>query len=382
MTKRIDRVELRGKLPARREPYWLRLSEGRHVGFRLITKASEGTWLARHYDGTRYSFQPLGDFASLAEKERFDAAKAAAEKWFEHLNLGGATKAGTVGDACSSYVEHLKLEKSEGAADAAQGYYRRLILGDEGARADPIAAVDLAKVTRPHFEAWRKRVRKAAGSDSSFNRALTPVRAALNYAKSIGKVATDQAWREALKPIKAAGKRRELYLDAGDRAKLIDSATAEASRYLNTLRLLPLRPGDVASLHVSHFDVRQGTLSIPAGKTDRRAILLSAAAIAHFKECAKGKLPAAWLVSRDDGRQWKKEAWRDEIKLAAAAAHLPSGTVAYTLRHSVITDLVTNGLDLFSVAQISGTSVAMIEKHYGHLQKKHARAALEALAKM
>ena len=45
-----------------------------------------------------------------------------------------------------------------------------------------------------------------------------------------------------------------------------------------------------------------------------------------------------------------------------------------------ITDLVVNGLDLLTVAQISGTSVAMIEKHYGHLQADRAAAALAMLA--
>ena len=100
----------------------------------------------------------------------------------------------------------------------------------------------------------------------------------------------------------------------------------------------------------------------------------------QFKECAKGKLPGAWLVSRADGGQWRKEAWRDEIKLAAAGAKLPKATVAYTLRHSVITDLVKGGLDLFHVAKLAGTSILMIEKHYGQLQNEHAREALKRLS--
>ena len=57
-----------------------------------------------------------------------------------------------------------------------------------------------------------------------------------------------------------------------------------------------------------------------------------------------------------------------------------AGVVAYTLRHSTITDLVQGGLDLLTVAQVSGTSVAMIEKHYGHLQRDRAAAALAGLA--
>jgi site-specific recombinase XerD len=52
----------------------------------------------------------------------------------------------------------------------------------------------------------------------------------------------------------------------------------------------------------------------------------------------------------------------------------------YTLRHSTITDLVHGGLDLLTVAQISGTSVRMVEAHYGHLRSEVAATALERLA--
>jgi len=55
------------------------------------------------------------------------------------------------------------------------------------------------------------------------------------------------------------------------------------------------------------------------------------------------------------------------------------GGMPYTFRHSVITDLVHQGLDLLSVAQLAGTSVRMIEQHYGHLRATVALPALAAL---
>ena len=115
-------------------------------------------------------------------------------------------------------------------------------------------------------------------------------------------------------------------------------------------------------------------------KTEARIIPLSSEALEHFKACAKNKLPAAWLVSRADGSQWKKTAWGNEIKLAASAAKLPKAVVGYTLRHSVITDLVVGGLDLFTVAKLAGTSIKMVEAYYGHLVDEHARKALQKLA--
>jgi integrase len=87
------------------------------------------------------------------------------------------------------------------------------------------------------------------------------------------------------------------------------------------------------------------------------------------------------LIPRVDGAAWRKEDWKTEVKLAAAAAKLPSAIVAYTLRHSVITDLVTKtSLPLLAIAHIAGTSVRMIEKHYGHLRDDIATSALATLA--
>lgn len=62
------------------------------------------------------------------------------------------------------------------------------------------------------------------------------------------------------------------------------------------------------------------------------------------------------------GRLQMTDAWKHPIKHAAATNKLPDGFSAYTLRHSVITDLVRGGLPVLTVAQLAGTSVAMIER--------------------
>ena len=66
------------------------------------------------------------------------------------------------------------------------------------------------------------------------------------------------------------------------------------------------------------------------------------------------------------------------MKDAVSAAKL-RGCTCYTIRHSVITDMIHTGTDPLTVAQLSGTSVLMIEKHYGHLTHDHARDALARL---
>jgi site-specific recombinase XerD len=75
-----------------------------------------------------------------------------------------------------------------------------------------------------------------------------------------------------------------------------------------------------------------------------------------------------------------KDAWKHPIKDAVNAAKLRNALAPYTLRHSAITDLIRGGLPALTVEQLSGTSVAMIERHYGHLVRNDAEEALATLS--
>jgi site-specific recombinase XerD len=64
------------------------------------------------------------------------------------------------------------------------------------------------------------------------------------------------------------------------------------------------------------------------------------------------------------------------VREAAAEAELPAGTCLYTLRHCFVTQAIQDGLSILDVARLVGTSVMMIEKHYGHLVHGVARERL------
>lgn len=389
MAVRIDTVASRDKLKPRRESYWQRVRKGCFIGYRKMTASGHGTWMARardEDDGTKQLFKPLGEFADLPDHLRFDAATKAALAWFDHLGRGGTAVTSTVADACSRYVRHLTATKTERAAKDAEARFKNYVLNNA-----KLATTELPKLTPAQLEAWRKSLRdlptRSGGnrgkqrSDSTLNRDMTCFRAALNLAYLDGLLTTDYAWRSKLRPIKNADQRRELYLDRAQRLKFIEKSPADLAAFLRGLCQLPLRPGALAKLKAGDFDKRLKVLKIGQDKSGKdRRIKLPEVTAELFEAAAKGKLPTAPLLSRADGKAWNKDAWKWPVKEAVKEAGLPDGTTAYTLRHSVISDLVHDGLDLLTVAQISGTSVAMIERHYGHLRSDVAAGALARLA--
>ena len=87
------------------------------------------------------------------------------------------------------------------------------------------------------------------------------------------------------------------------------------------------------------------------------------------------------MCARANGAAWDKDSWKYPFKDAVIAAGLPAAATAYALRHSTITDLIAiHRLDTMTVAVLSGTSISMIEKHYGHLLHDRAATGLAALA--
>ena len=381
----LSKVGARDTLRARREPYWQRLRPGCFLGYRPSAKGGAGSWIARAYDdgGRNYRVKALGSYVDHPARDRFGQAKLDAEKYAWEVERGyeSEERLQTVGDACR------RLAKSHKEAG---DRFRRHVYSD------PVAKVKLTKLRRIHLASWRARLeatpalvsRRKKGvpvtrprSPATVNRDMAVLRMALGAVLPLGPPNTEAAWQEALKPVKNAVKRRTLYLNRDQRRALAEAVDSEAEPFVRALCLLPLRPGAVAALTVDDFDKQTAELTICKDKSGHgRRIVVPKKAARLFAAAAKGKPRTSPLFTMKNGKAWQREYWRHAIIDAAKAAKMPGNVVAYTLRHSTITDLVTAGLPLLTIAQISGTSAEMIEKHYGHLVRDAAVEALASLA--
>lgn len=334
-----------------------------------------GTWIAR-----RRNEQGKQEYRALGSHETYDDAKAEAEQWARNVEHGVTTKRTTVKEACALYVIHLRLHKGAASAKDAEGRFRRLV--DE----KPIGHLALDKLRTSHLKTWVAEIVDADAHEDeddlrrakdSANRNLSSLKAALNLALKDRLVATDAGWKTVV-PFHGVGQRRKAILDANQRKALFAACPSDLARLARGLLMTAVRCGELAAANVADFDKEQGTISL-SGKTGKRTVAVSSAAIALFTECSKDRIANAPLFARADGERWNKDMWKKVLREAVTAAKLPDDVVMYTLRHTAISEMILAGMDSFIVATLAGTSVAMIEKHYGHLRTKETRRMLDAV---
>ncbi|GGD58510.1 hypothetical protein GCM10007235_33570 [Pseudoxanthomonas indica] len=162
---------------------------------------------------------------------------------------------------------------------------------------------------------------------------------------------------------------------------MLEQMPPDLRAFARVLCNVPLRPGALAHVNVEDINLATGEAVIRKDKAGAgRRFVVPKVVLELARAHSKNKLPRTPLFTRWDGMPWNKDSWKDGFKKAAAAAGLPANTSMYSLRHSAITDLATGGMDLMNLAHVAGTSLLMIQKHYGHLRADQAVAHMDRIA--
>ena len=377
MGTKIDSKTARERLKPRREPYWHKVRDGLHLGYRRI-ESGEGTWIGRSTTSTKKTYRALGQFSDSPGRPAFEAATKALKGWSDGADAGIEDFDTIVEGACKAYVTARRTEKGDANADDADGRFRRLVYGTS------FGTIRLDKLTPAKVRAWRDaQVPSGVDEDTSrrakdsANRNLATLKAALNLALRDRLVQSDAGWK-SIDKFSDVGRRRELFLDRAQRAALLDACPSGLREIVEGLMLTALRPGELAAATVDDFDKKHGTLNVRKSKTKARIVPLSTAAINYFKTLSRDRIGEHPVVADEFGAAWDKDKWKKPFKEAARAAKLPGSAVLYSLRHAAISELLVGGMDMHTVAKIAGTSTEMIDQHYGHLCVERTRAQLDA----
>ena len=370
----IDTKTGRDRLPVLREPHLLKLTSGRYLGFRKTD--GSGFWIARFRDRSgKQRYSSLGELGQMD----FDAAAKAAGEWLSTLDAprSATAKTGTVKAACAAYVTDLEtLGRPAAALDAKNKF--ALVVDD-----DRIGQIKLDRLTRDDVIEWRDALVTAGRTKGTANRILRSFKASLTKAAKMGYSADPFAW-QSVDQYAGAEQNRELFLTKKQRNALVSHAPPELAAFLTGLIYTGARPGELSRATVADFDRKQGNVTLRTGKgrdakVKARHVPLTPAALKLFRAAAKSKLPAAPLFTDSQGAAWHRVALSRGIRVAAKAAKLPPNVVAYSIRHAVISEWLSAGIDAFTVGQLCGTSVAMIERYYGKFIKAPALAKLTAV---
>jgi integrase len=396
----------RERLAARGKPYWRRIEQGLHLGYRRLTGRA-GTWIARHYVGDeKYNEEIIGladdrndAFAGGATDARhkkliattpadailsYDQAvvKAQSRKETRTHEAAGSSGPLTVRETVERYLEAADMKSKDDARSRANAFiYEKL--GD----------IECGALTSKTLAAWHQalakeppRVRTKQGKrqkhrdfdrhdldavrarQATANRTLTVLKAALNKAFNDGDLSDDKAWRR-VKPFKGADRARVRYLEIEEAKRLVRAIDPEFRPIVQAALQTGMRYSELARLLVRDFSRDAGTVSVHTSKSGKaRHIVLTDEGTTLFKQLAAGRFGQELLLPRADGGAFGKSHQARPMKEACRAAKIRPLISFHGLRHTWASHAVMNGVPLLVVAQNLGHSdTRMVERHYGHL---------------
>jgi integrase len=118
-----------------------------------------------------------------------------------------------------------------------------------------------------------------------------------------------------------------------------------------------------------------------ARRTGKDRVIFLTKELAELVEERIKQRPEGALFRSRHNRRWCQEAVSVNLRWYAKRLDIKPAPTAYRFRHSFATDWLLNGGSIEVLADLIGTSVAMIERHYGHLmvEKDRMRSILETV---
>ena len=379
----ITEADKRKSLAPRPGPYWVKVAgAGKHLGYRRI--ADGGTWVARIRPlGGERKHQRLGS----EDKLDYEAALAKALEWFKTVSDPDPSDV-KIKDAISAYLDYLQAERAISTYKGDRSYAMNHIL--------PVSSLGeklIAEVETTTYDKWLRKVARnlGAGDDDperrrkakySANQCLKVLKAALNRFYRTNKSLPASEWRE-VEPLKGgASVGRKVFLTGGEPQRLVNCCDG-AFRDLVMFGLMTgCRLGEVVNMRVRDLDLDDGLWSVEISKTRNpdkppRTTVLDDAAVDLLIPLVAGKQKSDLVFQRDDGVTWNKDNVQPPMRAAVKRAKLDKATTYYSLRHTYISAQLKAGAPTQAVAENTGTSVRMIEKHYGKFLPSEKRKLLE-----
>ena len=380
--------EERTRLPSRKKPYWMPLSEGAHLGYYRGQRVRK--WVVRiRKPGVvrRYEEATIAEADDYADADghkvlSFMQAQSAARRWFASLErIGGTvTPPYTVTNALDDYLMRFTgkdidntRRRVEAIIQPQMGHYAladltpAIITDWHLELAKAAARLRTAKGAVQNYRALADTLDARRSRRSSANRILTILKAALNFAYLNEKAAHDGAWRR-VKPFAKTEASRLRYLDDIEARRLVTACNAAFRPMVKAALLTGARYAEIAALEVRDFDRESRTLWLRETKAGiPRAVYLEDEGFQLVSLAVAGKSLSDLIFERADGKKWGA-AHQIRPMLAACEAAGLERTGFHDFRRTYGARLARKGVPMAVIAQALGHADERItRKHYAHL---------------
>ncbi len=280
------------------------------------------------------------------------------------------------------YLAHSKATNEEGTFEVHRRYLQSFC--------DHVKQRLVAKVVEADLDAWcqihakgghevqaggrKGGTREAAPwSENTQARAKAIVLAAMNY--GVKKLGLPPHPLRHVKPGTVGSRTR--YLSPDDRGRIKEAlAGTTLLDYVRFLELTGCRPfSEAAKLTAEMVDFEKGTATVKKWKNVRkqkdrkRTIYLVAPALEIVKVLAEWH-PDGSLFRNSKGGPWVRQALTARFRSLGEVLGI-EGLAAYDFRAAYITEALERGVPVAVVAELTGTSIQTINRHYVRLDKKH-----------
>ncbi len=106
-----------------------------------------------------------------------------------------------------------------------------------------------------------------------------------------------------------------------------------------------------------------------------RQMTLNDEALSVVRRQVVGKEPDGYVFDDPRGNPWTRFSLAQRFARVRARAGVRDDVTIYSFRHLWISEALMAGNDVATIARMAGTSIAMIEKVYGHFTTDHLREA-------
>ena len=391
--QRLDTREARQKLPSQKEPYWRLIFQGAHLGYYKGEKSA--SWVARYrHEGDKggYKKVTLGKVDDFQDSDgvnilNYREAQQKAQEWFRKQGLiaEGHIDSGTytVKDAIDDYGRWYRSHRR--SWDRVEPQINAHIL-------PALGDIEISKLTARKIIDWhsqlaetppRRRTRKGATKQnygkildedarrkrqSTANRILTILKAALNKAYENQIVFSDDAWRR-VKPFKNVDHPVVDYLDGDEIVRIVNATEPDFRPLVQAAIYTGCRYGELTSLRVSDYNSDMHIIQIRKSKNGKaRAVVLNDEAQMFFEQTVLlDKNSEDLMFTRPDGSIWGKSHQTRRLKDASKNGKIGRSISFHVLRHTHASQLAMQGVPMAVIAKQLGNSVKICEKHYAHL---------------